>query len=85
MKMEMVSLPTDPSIIVDEEGGMVGHLLGRDINDHSWSNEFAGWISEHGIWILSDPIASTFGSGNALDKFLFLPGTEVPAEFSPLG
>ena len=72
LKMEMVSMLTDPSVAVEEEGEVVGHVLGGDFNDHSWSGEFEEWISEHGVWVLSDPAAPTFGSGNALDKFLFV-------------
>ena len=60
-------------------GRKIGHLIGGDFNHPSWRPGYERWISNHGIWTLTDPMVGTFSSGNSLDKFLFVPGDEVPA------
>ena len=58
-------------------GQRLNHILCGDFNSPSWPEIFEEWLSESGIWILSDPSTPTFPSGNALDRFLLLPGEEV--------
>ena len=59
----------------------VGHIICGDFNHPSWKTGFGEWIGEHGIWILTDPTLRTYASGNSLDKFLYLPGDEIPSNF----
>ena len=63
------------------DGKEVGHLIGGDLNHPSWLTENEDWVSSTGLWTLTDPEVGTFASGNSLDKFLYLPGDDIPAAF----
>ena len=64
-------------------GRRVGHVLAGDFNHLSWENGYREWVGTHGARELSDPALGTYGSGNALDKFLFAPGFYFPSTFLP--
>ena len=59
----------------------MGHLLGGDFNHPSWQAGFEEWAGTHDIWTLTDPALKAYASGNSLDKFLYVPGGEVPGTF----
>ena len=63
------------------EGMELGHVIGGDFNHPSWQVEYGRWIANGGIWTLTDPDRATPASGNSLDKFLYVPGAEVPPSF----
>ena len=68
-------------------GGQVGHFIIGDLNPNSWQGggdtKFHGWVGEAGAWELSDPTLPTHEHGCALDRMLFLPGSEIPAFLLP--
>ena len=41
------------------------------------------WLQTGSITGLVDPEAPTFATGSALDKFLFVPGSDMPSTFLP--
>ena len=70
-------------------GGMVSHLIVGDFNQHSWKGGsdslYQEWMAETGMWELSDPSMATHQQGSALDKFLMLPGRDIPENLLPWG
>ena len=72
-------------LAASQGGDVVPHLLGGDFNITSWPGLFEEWLQEDGIWELTDPVAPTFASGSAIDKFLFVPGAYIPSTLLPSG
>ena len=68
-------------------GEAISHLIVCDLNQHSWhgGNDvlFHEWHGEAGRWELNDPTKPTHTKGSTLDKFLLLPGTNIPDEWLP--
>ena len=69
----------------DIRGDMISHLLVGDFNQHSWAGgndeKYHEWVTGSGAWELSDPEVPTHRQGSALDKFLLLPGRDIPEAF----
>ena len=70
-------------------GGTISHLIVGDFNQNSWKGGndslYHEWITEAGMWELSDPSKATHQQGSALDKFLLLPGRDIPENLLPWG
>ena len=71
----------------DSQGNVLSHLLVGDFNQHTWNKKtdelFHEWMGDTGMWELSDPRVPTHRKGSTLDKFLLLPGTNIPEEWLP--
>ena len=78
---EQVKMLTDKRSDMIVDGSRIGHIIGGDLNPPSWTAEYAKWMSNAGARALTDPEQPTFGSGNALDKFLYVPGDTIPGNF----
>ena len=76
---------TLPSAAPRRQGVVVGQLLAGDFNRISWERILSAWASQHGLLLLSDRMQKTYRNGDALDKFLFLPGSAAPEPFLPMG
>ena len=67
------------------DGSVVNHLIVGDVNQNSWQGGndhcYHEWMQEVGAWELSDPIRPTHEKGSALDKFILLPGGDIPDAF----
>ena len=48
---------------------------------HIFAGDFNEWMAENSIWELAGPDITTHVMGSSLDKFLFLPGCQVPGTF----
>ena len=74
---------------VYQTGGNISHLIVGDFNQHSWKGGndslYHEWIAETGMWELSDPAKATHQQGSALDKYLLLPGRDIPENLLPWG
>ena len=78
---EKLSVLTGAKVSRMCRGRRVGHILAGDFNHPNWESGYRKWTGTQGLWELSDPEVGTFGSGNALDKFLFFPGDYIPMSF----
>ena len=74
---ECVSSLTDDHSICFWNDSRLNHIICGDLNPPSWREGFEEWLEESGIWELSDPTTPTFPSGNALDRFLLIPGDHL--------
>ena len=67
------------------ELGHASHLIVGDLNPNTWKSEsnskYYEWLAEAGLWELSDPMLPTFERKSAVDKFLLLPGADIPEEW----
>ena len=66
-----------------EDGAMLNHIICGDFNPTGWEEEYARWTCSAGMWELPDPSIPPFTTGNALDRFLVYPGTEVFGSLLP--
>ena len=82
-ELAQVARMTEPRNVLRVAGEEIGRLIAGDFNHMSWTGIFDLWLAKHGLLMLSDPSKGTYHSGNALDKFLFLPGNAVPFSFLP--
>ena len=57
-------------------GQRLTHIICGDLNPPSWREGFEEWLGEMGVWELSDPTIPTYPRGDALDRFLLIPGDE---------
>ena len=73
-RVEHVKMLKDKRSVMEIAGQRLGHIIGGGLNPPSWAPGYEKWISEAGLWTLTDPKLRTFDSGNALDRFLYLPG-----------
>ena len=59
------------------------------MNPNTWKKNknayYHEWVAEAGMWELTDPKVATHRKGSALDKFLLLPGTNIPDAWLPSG
>ena len=55
--------------------------MAGDLNHPSGLSGREEWVGEHGLLKPTDPGVGTFASGDSLDKFLFPPGSDIPAAF----
>ena len=80
-RVEDVAMLTDAGSAVKHKKEVVGHLIGGDLNHPSWLHDYEECVGEYGLMELTNPNLGAFASGNSLDKFLFLPGANIPASF----
>ena len=85
---DMVQFLTAPHNQVQTQNGeYINHLIVGDFNQHTWKGKtddlFHEWVGDSGMWELSDPTIPTHRKGSALDKFLLVPGTNIPDEWLP--
>ena len=85
---EMLECLVNPAAqTIDSQGEVLSHLLVGDFNPYTWLGKsdqlYHEWTGENGLWELSDPPLATHKKGHALDKFILLPGTNVPDEWLP--
>ena len=77
---EMMTKVTQPC--AEDAKGKLSQVIIGDLNPNTWKGGHKGryieWLSEAGLWELSDPDLPTFENNTVIDKFLLCPGEEVP-------
>ena len=73
-----ISCMTESGDLLRYRKERVGRILVEDFYHASWESRFDTWVGQSGLLLLSDPSRKTYHSGNAQDRFLFLPGEVVP-------
>ena len=80
---ELLAGVTQPC--AEDQDGPISQLVIGDHNANTWqggcSDKYYEWLSEAGLWELSDPDLPTFMSNAVIDKFLLNPGDEIPEEW----
>ena len=80
---ELLAEVTQPC--VEDRDGQISQLIVGDLNTNTWrggcSDKYYEWLSEAGLWELSDPDLPTFKSNTVIDKFLLRPGEIIPEEW----